>query len=309
MRKPRYSLFMLLCLGVFLSVALLAVGGLVVHADVVNPPPVHPPPPPGTTVGPMPTRPTPCEQGPGPHGECKNPATVGPQPCEERDCMGERPTPQSKGQGKRGKRRTPGSSVTSVPTQVATLPPEQTVQVEPTSTICSSDTWIVAYNPTASITTEPKYPVVIRQDSENRGVDIVLSAHSYPVLKQGWRYDREADTCVVVTLVRYDDPIEVFEADYALDGGSMDWINHVLAKQYPGATVLGGPYPKFLPWTEKYGEGTSSAQGRVERLGLIDPGKYWVALYVRTRGTPLTKPIARKFLFSFLVHLRNEALQ
>jgi hypothetical protein len=177
----------------------------------------------------------------------------------------------------------------------------------------------------------PGYPVVAGQDTPGRGADLWIGAlvteavNSYEVREQDYdckytgnpNQSCDGQTGYKKTNIRYDcnaycqyypDYITSLDADYALDGGSVDWINGPLRKRYPGARVKGGPYPTLFQWQNEDGDQKAATVKWLEGVQFLDPGKYWVAISAHTHGTRISPPMSRKIVKPLWVYLRDQTI-
>jgi len=115
---------------------------------------------------------------------------------------------------------------------------------------------------------DPPYPVVIGQDPEDVGVDVVIAVVG-GVKTNGCNEGPPRDTIAAIDLI-----------DVNLSTESRNWITGELAQKYPGARVLDN-YP-LHPAATRNGLGSTNASLRFH-LAPRDPGTYLAQ--VRAVGT------------------------
>ncbi|MFQ5410630.1 MAG: hypothetical protein ACE5FI_19640, partial [Anaerolineales bacterium] len=233
------------------------------------------------------------------------PSTV--LPCNDPACSGEPVVARREGSTMSG--------LLDIPTDPGPPPVETPPPV--------STPWVVTYIPTDCpvpfVTTTPPqaniakngppYPLVVGQDPEQRGVDVSVSARSFPVIYTWYEkvvYSefafnpatgrdeivRQWEVCEERS-VSYDDPIISISASVSLDGASRSWVLGELNAVYPGA-YLHNPDIGLAPrggWGAA-GLGTSVVGALIEQVQLADPGNWNLSVSGSTAGTPVSAPLS-----------------
>jgi hypothetical protein len=190
--------------------------------------------------------------------------------------------------------------------------------------------WIEIIEPKiAEARYEPEHPVVIGQDPEHRGFDLLIQATggkarkwrrdtmhvcdaggSYPEdCPQDWHWE-----CPDVCIECYDDPFQAIEVRMRLADSTVDWIEKELSGRYYGASRKEG-----LPrtWALRGVTGQMSvdqrwryAPGQPDVLsnGPIDPGIHGGLIVGTTKGTPLNPPQVVKRPFAVPVYLLDTTI-
>ena len=174
---------------------------------------------------------------------------------------------------------------------------------------------------------EPDYPVVVHQDPQFRGFDIVINAQG------GFAETREikleqlcndgdsagsstgvfpADcpnaawtwNCTEEVLAHYDDPIVKIDLPMRLANSSVGWIEGELRSRYYGASRK-EPLPRIFELWQ--GEAMAVQTGLFDSPAQ-DPGVHGGKIIVLTKGTPLNEPQRLALPFSVPVHLLDTTL-
>ena len=193
-------------------------------------------------------------------------------------------------------------------------------------------TWIEIIKPRiAAVDYEPDHPVVIGQDPDRRGFDLLLNATGgqarrwrratqqfcddgggiYPAdCPDGpWHWD-----CPDRIIEHYDDPFQAIEVRMRLADASVEWIEEDLPGRYYGAARKEG-----LPhvWALRGVNGQMAVAQRwryapgqpdVLSTGPIDPGIHGGKTVGTTRGTPLNPPQIVERPFSVPVYLLDTTI-
>jgi hypothetical protein len=219
------------------------------------------------------------------------------------------------------------SSPTGCPSNYCDLVPD----AESCKTANGGDTGIVYINPpscpVATVTqgavlltikpTAPNFPMVVGQDPDKRGADVLVQAIIQPTVYKYYTSDpvwgqiqvcpNEASSCkkedmitatVVVRrictshTVVYPEQITNVRATANLTQGSKDWISQGLSTSYYGATVKQPSYALIPGMTTAAagcnGNKVCTATASVSRIQFRDPGYYTLLLSVQTAGTPVS---------------------
>lgn len=165
--------------------------------------------------------------------------------------------------------------------------------------------------------TEPNFPLVVGQDPDKRGADVLVQAIIQPTVYKYYTSDpvwgeiqvcpNEASSCkkeemitatVVVRrictshTVVYPEQITNVRATANLTQGSKDWISQGLSTYYYGATVKQPSYALIPGMTTAAagcnGNKVCTATASVSRIQFRDPGYYTLLLSVQTAGTPVS---------------------
>ena len=186
------------------------------------------------------------------------------------------------------------------------------------------------------IETQPPFPVVVGQDSTQRGVDVLGRATLYPctviwhhVLHEYYTYCPTKDNCEVIETTREWDTTELepdalaaASIDSALTPKSATYIMTEMARIYPGSKIYQGQvrvYPstslKGIPggWarvTENVIGIPSHWAFLAERVPYADPGDWDFQVALTTTGTPHCAPLnwSRDFSGLLTVWLREQRL-
>ena len=171
----------------------------------------------------------------------------------------------------------------------------------PTPPPCSTEERIEIREPVVRWEYEPNYPIVVGQDPEARGFDIIMEVTGGEALKVrnelkqvcmdgsgyypddcpggAWEWK-----CEEVVLERYDDPVVEIKLAMRLGDSSVAFIEEYLASRYYGARRQDA-LPKVWPLYENPA-GTMSWD-YVFEYKARDPGIHGGRIFVKTKGTPL----------------------
>ena len=148
---------------------------------------------------------------------------------------------------------------------------------------------IVARITLASTTT---HPVVIGQDPDRRGADVIVTIRSYPVTYTWFEYDTRSRRWErrVATVTDYVN-LDSIRLTATLTRESREWIRTELAARYPGARVhqpdwnLRALATYRVVRSRVLWNGAHEVVLSVSRIPFRDPGVYRIWLAARTRGT------------------------
>ncbi len=193
-------------------------------------------------------------------------------------------------------------------------------------------TWIEIIKPRiAEADYDPDHPVVIGQDPDRRGFDLLLNATGgqarrwrratqqfcddgsgiYPAdCPDGpWHWD-----CPDVISERYDDPFQAIEVRMRLADASVEWIEEDLPGRYYGAARKEG-LPRVWALRNVAGQMAVAQRWRyapgqpdVLSTGPVDPGVHGGKIVGTTRGTPLNPPQIVERPFSVPVYLLDTTI-
>jgi hypothetical protein len=166
----------------------------------------------------------------------------------------------------------------------------------------------------------PEYPLVVGQDPDKRGVDIMFSASVAPTIYKTY-VPKPVEECEVSTarvggtrkchivawecienVQTFPECIDHVNASLSLAQSSIDWITDELAIRYPGAHV----------YDAKMGAGSShdcSVSETTEGVQIRDPGQWTLRVSGGTTGTPVSEPRSFGSIFeTFGVWLKEIAI-
>ncbi len=186
-------------------------------------------------------------------------------------------------------------------------------------------TWIEIIQPKiAAVRYEPDHPVVIGQDPDRRGFDLLINAtggqsrkwkrETVKVCDNGGSYPEDCPNdwhweCPDRIIERYDDPFQAIEIRMRLADSSVDWIEKDLPGRYYGATRKEGlPHVWALRGVRDQmtvDQRWRYAPGQPDALssGPVDPGIHGGKIVGTTKGTPLNPPQVVERAFSVPVYL------
>ena len=142
------------------------------------------------------------------------------------------------------------------------------------------------------IPTMTSHPIVIGQDPNRRGADVIVRILSRPVTYIWYEFDTRTNRWVehraaVTNFVN----LNSIRLTATLRESSRRWIQEVLAQRYPGAFVR-RPFWNLRRWRtyrviqdNVLPDGTHEVVILVSRIPFEDPGVYTIRLTARTRGT------------------------
>lgn len=145
--------------------------------------------------------------------------------------------------------------------------------------------------------TAPPYPLVVGQDPDKRGIDVVFSASVAPTIYTYYTEEPEYERCtsrpcgtnrriIGYTCEKhtesYAECIESASASIALSQDSRDWILNELSIRYPEAYLH---HPAF-----SFSGGGCVFSVSKQNVQTADPGNWNVLLSGSTSGTPLSGP-------------------
>lgn len=202
----------------------------------------------------------------------------------------------------------------------------------PTPPPCENIVWLEIIEPKIQpVRYEPEYPVVVGQDPDRKGFDLLIEATGGRANK--WqrellqlcddgsgRYPRDCadgpwhwecrDTCIEC----YDDPFDTIQIHMRLADSSLEWLKGELATRYIGAQPKEGlPRSWFLRGVTdqmsvsarwRYAPGSPDALS----TGPVDPGIHGGRIVGTTKGTPLNPPQVVERAFSVPVHLLDTTI-
>ena len=191
--------------------------------------------------------------------------------------------------------------------------------------------WLEIIEPKiAEVRYEPPYPVVVGQDPDRYGFDLLINANggrankwkreTIQVCDAGGRYPDDCPDgpwhweCPDVCLECYDDPFDTIQIHMRLADSSLDWLRGELATRYTGAQPREG-----LPRSWQLRGVTDQmivaarwhyAPGSPDALstGPVDPGIHGGRIVGTTKGTPLNPPQVVERAFSVPVHLLDTTI-
>ena len=142
------------------------------------------------------------------------------------------------------------------------------------------------------LATTTSHPIVVGQDPDRRGADILITIRSQPVVYTWFEYDPlsrrwERRVAAVTDYVR----LNSIRITARLTDESRRWIENELAQKYPGARVR-RPFwnlraqPTYrIVRNRVLPDGTNEVRIAISRIPFEDPGRYVVKVQARTRGT------------------------
>lgn len=193
-------------------------------------------------------------------------------------------------------------------------------------------TWVEVIPPRiAAVQHEPEHPVVIGQDPDRRGFDLLVAATGgqarqwrretkqlcddgsgvYPGACPGgpWHWD-----CTDELIVRYDDPYRAIEVRMRLADTAVAWIEGELPGRYYGAArkerlprtwaLRGVAGQMVVSQRWRYAPGQPDALSQ----GPVDPGVHGGKIVGWTVGTPLNPPQIVERAFSVPVYLLDTTI-
>jgi len=205
----------------------------------------------------------------------------------------------------------PGIQKAVATAAAATLQPTRRPTLIPEGN-CPAPQVVPGSNTGTAVVLDPDFPIVVGQDPDKRGVDLLFSLVITPTLYHTWQWEQVSErTCLLPDYTLETCPLGYLhgEDEYEcvrhtasfceaatsvtsfmkLAESSRDWILEDLQFVYPGA------YLHKPEW--RWNDGTGGCRGatyqwRLElpHTQIEDPGYYDIPLVGQTAGTPVTAP-------------------